>query len=143
PSKVFYTLLNLRLGWWLSNPRYRGAWELPIPRARVAMIVAEVLGLLHDRGPFINLSDGGHFENIGIYELVRRRCRVIIVSDASEDHRSTCSSLGAAIECCRVDFGVEIEIDLSSLMSDRPDRTGCPPFFVGRINYGPNFVGTL
>ena len=53
------------------------------------MLIREFFGLLHDRGPFINVTDGGHFENLGLYELVRRRCQVIIVSDASEDREST------------------------------------------------------
>src|SRR5207302_8128002 len=55
-----------------------------------------------------------HFENLGIYELVRRRCKVIVASDVSQDPLYGGAELRNAIERCRVDFGVEIYIDLSN-----------------------------
>jgi hypothetical protein len=58
----------------------------------------------------VYLSDGGHFENLGIYELVRRRVRFIICSDADADPAFSFGDLGNAIDHCRRDFGVEIEI---------------------------------
>ena len=64
--------------------------------------------LISDR--YIYLSDGGHFENLGLYELVRRRVRFIICSDADADHAFTFEDLGGAIEKCRCDFGVEIKV---------------------------------
>ena len=109
------TIFNLRLGWWLSNPRFQGAWQKAVSRARTTMLVAEFLGRVDDRGPFINLSDGGHFENVGLYELVRRKCKVIVISDASEDSGCEFVSLGTAIERCRVDFGATIELDVSAI----------------------------
>jgi hypothetical protein len=70
----------------------------------------------------LHLSDGGHFENLGIYELVRRHCRYIIASDASADPKGTFTDLGNAIRRVREDFGVEIEIDVDPL---RPGADGC------------------
>jgi hypothetical protein len=87
------TVINLRLGWWLSNPRYRGSWGRSLPRSRLQMLMAELIGNTHDVGPFINLSDGGHFDNSGLYELIRRNCKVIIVSDASADQRHSMASI--------------------------------------------------
>jgi hypothetical protein len=65
--------------------------------------------------PAVHLSDGGHFENLGLYELVRRHCRRIIVSDAGEDPTEAFHDLANAIRRIREDFGVEIAIDVAPL----------------------------
>ncbi|MBV9036732.1 MAG: hypothetical protein JO182_19740, partial [Acidobacteriaceae bacterium] len=64
---------------------------------------------------FVLLSDGGHFENMGLYELVRRRCRFIILSDAEEDEKFKLEGIGGAIRKCRDDFGVVIDLNLDAL----------------------------
>ena len=58
------------------------------------------------------VSDGGHFENLAAYELIRRRCRVIIISDGECDPRLTFEGLGTLIRMCEVDFGATITIDV-------------------------------
>jgi predicted acylesterase/phospholipase RssA len=107
--RFLHTLFNLRLGWWFANPRDTLSWSGKVPKSRVALLMSELLGTTNDRGPHIHLSDGGHFENTGIYELVRRQCRLIIASDASEDQENAGRSLGVVVERCRTDMGVEIE----------------------------------
>ena len=37
-----------------------------------------------DDDAYVNLSDGGHFENLGLYELVRRKCDLIVIGDGEE-----------------------------------------------------------
>jgi hypothetical protein len=69
----------------------------------------ELLGLSDDRGNAVYLSDGGHFENLGLYEMVRRRCRRILVVDAGEDPNASFEDLGNAIRKIRIDFDVAIE----------------------------------
>ncbi len=76
-----------------------------------------------DDKKWVYLSDGGHFENLGVYELVRRRCRLIIACDAGQDGDVTFEDLGNAIERCRADFGVNIEIDLGNLRARRRCRS--------------------
>jgi len=66
---------------------------------------------MHERAGFIQLSDGGHFENLGLYELVRRKMDLILVSDGGQDGDFTFADLGNAIERVRVDFGVNIRFD--------------------------------
>ena len=129
------TLFNLRLGWWFPNPRVKRAWEGHVPRSRVGLLLSELLGTAHDRGAYVNLSDGAHFENLGIYELVRRRCRVIIASDASEDSSRQCGDLGNAVERCRADFGIEIEMPAV-------EKELGPVTLLG-IRYGPHREGIL
>jgi hypothetical protein len=111
PMAFLLTVFDARLGWWLGNPRNRAASGLPGPLFAIKYLFAELAGLTTSRSPFVNLSDGGHFENLGLYELVRRRCRYIIVGDAEQDGDLTFESLGGAIRKCRADFGVEIDID--------------------------------
>src|SRR5262249_9641610 len=70
----------------------------------------ELFGWTRGRGGYVYLSDGGPFENLGVYELVRRRCRYIIVSDAGQDGAPTFEGLGNLIHKCRGDFGIHIKI---------------------------------
>jgi hypothetical protein len=95
----------------------------------------ELFGLTSEEGKYIYLSDGGHFENLGIYELVRRRCRFIVASDAEEDHAFGFGGLGNAIEKCRSDFGIDIDIDVEPIR--RRSEVGHSQWHcaVGRIYY--------
>ncbi len=61
--------------------------------------------------PYVNLSDGGHFENLGLYEMVRRRCRFIVVCDAGCDPSCAFEDLGNAIRKIRIDLGIPIDFD--------------------------------
>lgn len=121
--------LNFRLGLWLRHPgkeytrRFR--WENLLPGL---LFVREMFGRVRSDGMTpnrrpsdVHLSDGGHFENLGLYELVRRHCRYIIVSDCGEDHQAAFDDFGNAIRRIREDFGVEIEIDIGPL---RPMSNG-------------------
>jgi hypothetical protein len=101
-------IFNVRLGWWTGNPRNPNTWDRYAPG--IWYLFAELMGKATDSDRYIYLSDGGHFENLGLYELVRRRVRFIICSDADADHAFTFEDLGGAIEKCRCDFGVEIKV---------------------------------
>ena len=85
PSVAFLmALFNVRLGWWLGNPGKKGdvTHKYDGPGNAVVPFLAEMLGLTSDTNKYVYLSDGGHFENLGLYEMVRRRCRFIVVVDA-------------------------------------------------------------
>lgn len=105
------TLFNGRLGCWLGNPGPAGArtWRQGGPRYFVGPLFYEAIGNTTDRYKYVNLFDGGHFENLGLYEMVLRRCHYIIVSDASEDPKFSFADLGEAIRKIRIDFGIPIE----------------------------------
>ncbi|MCC6989459.1 MAG: patatin-like phospholipase family protein, partial [Acidobacteria bacterium] len=80
PTLAFLmTVFNVRLGWWLRNPRYKVSWTVSHKRLSLVELVSELLGLTTAERDFVYLSDGGHFENLGVYELVRRRVPFIIV----------------------------------------------------------------
>ena len=74
-------------------------------------IVDEALGLTNDKSPYVYLSDGGHFENLGLYEMVLRRCHFIVVSDAGGDPECSFADLGESVRKIRVDFGITIDFD--------------------------------
>jgi hypothetical protein len=71
----------------------------------------ELTGTTNDQCPLVYLSDGGHFENLGVYEMVLRRCRYIVVSDGGCDPKYSFEDLGNAIRKIRTDLGVPIDIE--------------------------------
>lgn len=103
---ILMTIFNLRLGAWILNPKK----HFPMPMMNY--IVPGLCSLLpfgHKESSFyLELTDGGHFENLGLYELVRRRVGTIIVSDAGVDKDFKFGDLANAIEKVRTDFGVSI-----------------------------------
>jgi len=105
------TLFDVRLGWWIGNPRSREKFARPGPKVALWPLIRELFGSLDERSPYLNLADGGNFDNLGLYELVRRRCRFIIAVDAEEDQKFEFNALGAAVRKCRDDFHVEIDIN--------------------------------
>ncbi len=131
PAVAFLmSALNLRLGLWLPHPA-GAAGNVLSKWLPGRLFFLEMTGQTHS-GPFkenelryaaknIHISDGGHFENLGLYELVRRRCRYIIVSDCGADPDVTFDDLGNALRRVREDFGVEIDLDTTQL---RPNAEG-------------------
>jgi hypothetical protein len=113
------TLLNVRLGAWLGNPGKAGdaTFHLGYPNFSVGPIIAEAFGLTNDTSPYVYLSDGGHFENLGLYEMVLRRCHHIVVSDAGEDPECSFADLGEAVRKIRIDFGIPIEFGKMGIYS--------------------------
>lgn len=133
PLAFLMTILDVRLGWWLGNPRRQEKSRKSGPTLGLIYLLKELLGLTDDRAGFVYISDGGHFENLGIYELVRRRCRYIIACDAEQDGEMKFGGLAGAIRKCRTDFGVEIRVELDRLHKvNGLSRAHCA---VGTIRY--------
>ncbi|HWS88250.1 MAG TPA: patatin-like phospholipase family protein [Pyrinomonadaceae bacterium] len=105
------TFVNARLGWWLGNPGPAGldTYYLASPRQAVSPVVDEAFGLTNDRNPYVLLSDGGHFENLGLYEMALRRCHTVVVVDGSADPEGSFDDLGNAVRKIRIDFGIDVE----------------------------------
>ncbi|HEX7154833.1 MAG TPA: patatin-like phospholipase family protein [Thermoanaerobaculia bacterium] len=133
------TLFNVRLGWWLGNPGPAGetTHELRNPRTSLGPLIAELFGMTNDRYKYVYLSDGGHFENLGIYEMVLRRCRSIVVVDAGADQNFIFDDLGNAIRKIRIDFGITIDVTpLHIFPRSMTEPKDVPQYFaLGRINY--------
>jgi hypothetical protein len=152
-------LLNIRLGYWLRNPAFalgssEGDW-----RDRLKLyLLQEMLGLLSEKRPQVYLTDGGHIENLGLYELLRRRCARIIVLDAEADPQFSFRSLIEAERYARIDLGIRIilpwqEIQASSLAVNADRAAGRIPsareidrrthVARGTIEYGPGEEGEI
>ena len=108
------TLFNIRLGWWFPNPLRAGNGTLS-PHFSLTYLAAELFGMASDKSSFVMVSDGGHFENMAAYELIRRRCRVIVISDGECDVDYTFGGLGTLIRVCEVDFNCRITIKVDAL----------------------------
>ncbi len=132
-TALMMTIFNVRLGWWAGNTTRR-AWTSTGPRCGLCYLIKETLGLTAADTDYVYLSDGGHFENLAVYELVRRRCRFIVVCDAGQDAGMDFDDLGNLIRKCRTDFGVDIRINVDSIRGgdDGKSRWHCA---VGTIRY--------
>jgi len=109
-SRAFLlTLANARLGLWFGNPANARSWRNSEPPLGVGPIAREMLGLTTDRNPHVYLSDGGHYENLGLWEMVARRCRFIVVSDAGCDPEYGFDDLSNAVRRIRLDLGIPIQ----------------------------------
>ena len=141
PALAFLlTFFNVRLGWWLGNPGTAGdrTYDLRNPRTSLRPLLAEVFGNTDAHHPYVYLSDGGHFENLGFYEMVLRRCRRIIVSDAGGDEKFVFEDLGGAIRKIFIDFGIRVRIDRMGLFPrslDKDKRDNPKYCATGRIFY--------
>ena len=137
------TLFNVRLGWWFPNPGKveDGAMS---PHFSLTYLGDELFGGASDRSKFVMVSDGGHFENLAAYELIRRQCRVIVISDGECDEKYTFGGLGTLIRMCEVDFQCHITIHVDDL---RPGTGGGEwskrRFAVGQIRYKDESTGIL
>ena len=137
PALAFLlTLFNARLGLWMGNPANETTWKKKAPHFSLQVLLSELFGLTSAGSKWVNLADGGFFDNLGVYELVRRRCRFILACDVEADPKLEFNGLGNMIRRCRNDFGVEIRfenLDPLRLQSGTPfSRWHCA---VGKILY--------
>jgi hypothetical protein len=130
PMNSLLALLNVRLGVWLPSPaavnerKEKGLWR---KRPGWVWYLREVVGWFPNNASYVYVSDGGHWENLGLVELFRRGCTEIYCISAAGDGPESFSTIGEAIALAREQFGVEFDIDLSPLR--RPAK---PPESVRR-----------
>lgn len=160
-------LLNIRLGYWMKNPNRRYWSESALPKLlnfsplkQVAnfYLLKEMFSRLDEKAPQVYLTDGGHIENLGLYELLRRRCKTIIVVDAEADPGYNFPSLIDAQRYARIDLGVRIDLpwqtirdqalELDALFAtDKTAGTGkrkdCAHAAIGKIDYGAEEKGVI
>ena len=170
PLTATLALLNIRLGYWLRNPlrlakakppdvvgRFPSVTEFLRLRNVLAnyYFLGELFGLLSEKLKSVYLTDGGHIENLGIYELLRRRCRVIIAVDAEADPQMAFGSFNTLERYALIDLGIRIdlpwqEITNESLATGKEiDETGDaekhhgPHCAIGEITYPSGRKGIL
>lgn len=109
--RFWLALLNVRLGYWLRKPGPRG----DLSRPGLWYLLQEMLGIMNEKRPWVHVSDGGHIENLGIYELLRRRCKYIVAVDGEQDPQMTFQGLTRLQRLAAIDLGVRIDVDLDDL----------------------------
>lgn len=123
---LILTLLGIRLGHWFANPARPDAWHAGAPIApgapaplrlwrRLLLLFDEAFASCDTAGEAVYVSDGGHFENLGIYEMLRRRVKLIVAADAGCDPQFRFDDLLNLQSKARADLGVEIEIPPGAL----------------------------
>jgi hypothetical protein len=111
---VVLALLNLRLGFWIWNPSRAKLlkWWPRVPNHILPGFCYGVFRKGHThKSWYLELTDGGHFDNLGIYELVRRKCRVILVLDGEMDKETSYAALVSVQRRIKDDFKAEIVFD--------------------------------
>jgi hypothetical protein len=130
---AFLALANVRLGVWLPNPRWikkvvparpsgrpdtRAPSTGPPPwfeTPRVSYLLKEILGIHAIADRFLYITDGGHYDNLGLVELLRQGCNTVMVVDASGDEPGVFTTFGQAMALARAELGVWFDIDLDEL----------------------------
>jgi hypothetical protein len=130
---MLMTILNVRLGFWAPTPD-RIAWTEGQARLWPFYLLREFLSQTNDLSTYCYLTDGGHFDNTGLYALVERGCRFVVLADCGADPEPCFEDLGTAIRRCRIDFGTEIELNLKPFMRDRKKHVK-QHFIAGKIKY--------
>lgn len=161
PLRLLLGLANVRLGLWLPNPlqlpattttttatskkarrwkRLKLQWQQPGLRA----LLTEILGGIRLDRRWVYVTDGGHYENLGLVEALRRGATEIVVLDASGDPPNSWSTFGEAMQTARTDLGVEISLDPSTMQAPK-DSAGCAPTLAvaGSFSYPNGVPGTL
>ena len=170
PLTASLALLNLRLGYWMRNPNQLQYAKAPAPETRFSgftdfsrkrnpyanyYFLAEMFGWLSDGFKSVYLTDGGHIENLGIYELLRRRCRVIIAVDAEADPQMAFGSFNTLERYALIDLGIRIELPWQKIADESlatgkeiDDKGNAPKHHgphcaIGEITYPNNRKGIL
>jgi len=125
------TLLNIRLGFWIADP---GRWVVGPPGFLCLLREMTAAGM-SEKQAWLNLSDGGHIENMGVYELLRRRCKFIVCVDGEADPQSTFEGQMTLVRHAQIDFGVRIEPRLEEIRPDPQSRYSRTHSQLFRIHY--------
>ena len=152
--RILLAAADARLGVWLPNPAHfpAGGWPPGAPpRSRLGRLGttaltrlrqpdflhlwAEAAGALRLDGRWLYVTDGAHYESLGLVEALRRRPDHVIVVDATGDGTGWFATLGQAIAEARAETGVQLEIDPSGLAPDPQTHRCAVPYAVGRFRY--------
>ncbi|MET1058957.1 MAG: hypothetical protein ABWX84_05140 [Nocardioides sp.] len=135
----------------VARPFWAPAWEMArtvIKKPGMTRVVREGIGRASIYDRFLYVTDGGHYDNLGLIEALRRRPRRIFVLDASNDPEDTFRALGLAVATARMDLDCELVLDprpMRRLQEQRsaaawctgtatfPDGTTCSVYLVKAI----------
>jgi len=151
PVALLMSLVNLRLGYWVGHPDPKK--QNRKRRTHFSTAWRELSGKLSEDRPMLQLSDGGHFDNLGMYELIRRRARLIVACDGTADPGFAFSDFITLLSRIEADFGARITFDTGTgLEVFMPSNSAGFPrntqlaqrgFTLGKVRYSDNSEGDL
>jgi hypothetical protein len=121
PIDNLMAVTNARLGVWIPNPTYVAEQRLESSVARWRdrpgwpWFMRELISGFRLGAPYLYVTDGGHWENLGMVELLRRGCRDIVVVSAAGDGAAGFATIGEAIALAREELELEVAVDLEPL----------------------------
>lgn len=145
-TNALLAAFNIDLGIWLPNPRLTDDPAVRFPKVRFGYLFKEILGWYDEADRYVFVADGGHWENLGLVELLRRRCATMVCIDASGDGVGGFGTLRQAVELASLELpGIVAAIDLTGLDRLTGDGTVLPPTTVTtlRVDYVGGHHGTI
>jgi hypothetical protein len=161
---MLLTLTNVRLGVWLPNPArlpdtvvkktWRTSALAPLRRALERRpllqswidwlgarrpgpqyLFKEMLGRTRISDRYLYVTDGGHYDNLGLVELLRAGCTTIFCLDGGGDRAGSYQALGEAVALARSELGVDVEIDPLAIVAPKKKEFAPTDHVIGRIRY--------
>ena len=129
--RTLMAIFNVRLGYWMKWQEQKSILQ----SNSFVQVMREIFGRLDERSTAINLSDGGHIENLAVYELIRRKMRFVVCVDGGLDSDLTCSDLNRLQRLVAIDFGYRIEFDPTNLKM--PNNLSKDYGLMVKIDYTP------
>lgn len=139
---MLLTLANVRLGYWAPAPN-GSRWHMMRPRLWPFYVLREFFASTASGSPYVYLTDGGHFDNTGLYALIARGCTQIVVVDCGADPDGVCGDMGDVVRRCRIDFGAEISFTSTPNLKTGKPVSKDPRFVVGEVVYHPTHTAWL
>jgi hypothetical protein len=142
PLRFLMALANARLGYWLINPSWLLSGSKVGRRVSPYFFLLELLGRLDETRKRVYISDGGHIENLGAYELLRRRCKFIVIVDSEQDTSNSFHGLAHFVRIAKIDFDYEIDFTMADIRRNElgVSKAHCA---LGSVRYGASQYGSI
>lgn len=135
--RLVMTLANIRLGYWMRNPAFGKEKAKKFKAPGPGYLFREMFARgMDEKQKFLNLSDGAHIENLGAYELLRRRCKFIVCVDGGMETDMHCTDLLRLERLASIDLGIRMHYDLTDVTLLPNGRTRAYGVIV-KIDYHP------
>ena len=138
-ARLWAHVLDLRL-----HGKLTGELWYRLMQPTVGLLWSEAAGHLSYRETWMYMTDGGHYDNLGLVEALRRGARHIVVLDASGDQAGTWFTLGGSIALARSDARVNVTLDPTAMTKGgtglKPGQV-VHPFAYGTFSRAPGSPG--
>ncbi len=135
--RTLMAIFNVRLGYWLRWHAHPLHW---LSSSAFVQLFREMYGLMQEKASTLNISDGGHIENLAAYELIRRRLKYIVCVDGGMDGAMTCADLNRLQRLVAIDFGYRLDFDSTDLQLVNGYSTNYG--MLVKIDYTPDVTGS-